>query len=170
MELGRIIPPESYEARKDIIFRNTIKYNDFEQIFALAREFKISLATFEPSEIVKIWAVPCENKNWTPEEQAKLDREINQTDLFLEDTFKRSNLRKVPFVFKFKLKDAKGKTSEMMIEDWEIGACYWNMLARAKTEEEAAEKVVERYNQLCKKSDCIFFLGTTNKFHKIWCS
>ena len=165
MKLGKIIPPTSSEARKDIIFRNTRKFRDFDTVFSLAKDFKISLATFEPSEIVKFYAVPCEERDWTEKEQAKLDKEIKQKDFFIEDSFKRSNLQKVPYEFRFTLKDSKGKLSDMMIEDWEVGACYWNMLERSHTEKEAVEKVIACYNKICTEQDCIFFMGTTNQFH-----
>lgn len=167
LELEHEIPYTSPEARKDIIFRNTIKYNDFKKIIDLAHEFKISLATFEPSEIVDFYARPCKERNWTEREQAKLNRAIEQKDFFIEDRFKASNLRKVPYEFRFKLKDSKGRESDMMIEDWEVGACYWNMLERSKTEEDAVGKVIEKYKKICSSSDCIFFLGTTNKFHNM---
>ena len=41
MKLGKIIPPTSPEARKDIIFRNTRKFRDFDTVFSLAKDFKI---------------------------------------------------------------------------------------------------------------------------------
>lgn len=166
MELGNIVPSSS-DVRKDIIFKNTRTYNDFEEIFKLAREFKISLATFNATQVLDFYAEPVKERDWTPEEQAKLRREFCQEDLFSDSHLRASNLRKLPYKFKFKLKDIKGKTSNMMIEDWEVGALYWNVYSSTKSEEQAVKAVIDRYTSIYKEQDCTFFLGTVNKNQNI---
>ena len=54
-----------------------------------------------------------------------------------------------------------------MIEDWEIGALYWNCLKREKNEEKAVQKVRQKYFDEFKKKDLCLFLGTTKQFHNI---
>ncbi len=162
LELGDIIPSSS-EARKDIIFNNTKTYDDLAEIITLAKEFKISLATFRPSKVLKFYAEPQKNRDWTKEERDKLEKEFTQVDFLSGDNLKKSNLRKVPYKFKFELEDSKGKTSNMMIEDWEVGALYWNIFDKTKSEEETVQKVIDKYTSIYQNEDCTFFLGTVNK-------
>ena len=53
-----------------------------------------------------------------------------------------------------------------MIEDWEIGALYWNCLADAEGDEIAAnDKVREKYETEFFKKDIYFFVGTSLANH-----
>jgi len=54
-----------------------------------------------------------------------------------------------------------------MIEDWEIGALYWNCLRAAEGNETIAlEKVREKYEEdFLKDKDIYLFLGTTKEWH-----
>ena len=53
-----------------------------------------------------------------------------------------------------------------MIEDWEIGALYWNCLKAAEGNEAVAlEKVKQKYEDEFKDKDVHFFLGTTKEWH-----
>ena len=56
----------------------------------------------------------------------------------------------------------------MMIEDWEIGALYWNCLTRADGNENiAVQKVKEKYfDTFTQKNNIHLFLGTTLKYHR----
>ncbi len=53
-----------------------------------------------------------------------------------------------------------------MIEDWEIGALYWNCLRDCNNnEEEALKKVRMKYEDIfIKEKDLDFFLGTTKQW------
>ena len=54
-----------------------------------------------------------------------------------------------------------------MIEDWEIGALYFNCLRDAEGDEKIAlEKVRYKYEtEFCKEKDIYLFLGTTKEWH-----
>lgn len=54
-----------------------------------------------------------------------------------------------------------------MIEDWEIGALYWNCLKTAGgNESEALQKVRAKYEQnFVNDKDIHLFLGTTREWH-----
>lgn len=56
----------------------------------------------------------------------------------------------------------------MMIEDWEIGALYWNCLRRADGNEDVALKKVQEkfYDTFAQKNDIYLFLGTTLQYHR----
>ena len=71
------------------------------------------------------------------------------------------------FSYVFTTEDDKERT--MMVEDWELGALYWNCLKKANDNEElACQKVREKYfDYMVNKCDLHFFLGTTQKFHNV---
>jgi hypothetical protein len=54
-----------------------------------------------------------------------------------------------------------------MIEDWEIGALYWNCLKATEGNEAAAlEKVRQKYElEFLLEKDIYLFLGTTKEWH-----
>jgi hypothetical protein len=56
----------------------------------------------------------------------------------------------------------------MMIEDWEIGALYWNCLRNAEgVASVALQKVKQKYfDDLALKKDLYLFLGTTAEGHR----
>ncbi len=76
-------------------------------------------------------------------------------------------IRKLPFKFYYRFQDDSGKSSRLMIEDWEIGALYWNCLKAASgNKAEALKKVRQRYEEeFIAKKDIYFFLGTTRQWH-----
>jgi len=56
-----------------------------------------------------------------------------------------------------------------MIEDWEIGALYWNSLKRNEGDERKACLDVRKkyFDDFAKTKDLHLFLGTTREFHLI---
>jgi hypothetical protein len=53
-----------------------------------------------------------------------------------------------------------------MIEDWEVGAAFWNWKKHYGSEEMALQKIKEKFfEDYAKKKDLYFFLGTTRQFH-----
>ena len=125
-----------------------------------------SLATFKPTAVLDlIWEE--EEREW----KQKWQEEWKQTNLFSfrddDGTKVREMIKKVPYKFSYKIIDADGIESTMMIEDWEIGALYWNCLARAEGNESIAlQKVKEKYlDDLAGTKDLHLFLGTTQRYH-----
>ncbi|MEP7127674.1 MAG: hypothetical protein ABI729_02350 [Chitinophagales bacterium] len=74
---------------------------------------------------------------------------------------------KLPFKFYYTFLDDEGVSSTLMIEDWEIGALYWNCLRGAGDNEDIAlQKVREQYEEkFLKEKDIYLFLGTTKEWH-----
>ena len=73
---------------------------------------------------------------------------------------------KLPYKFSYRFEDCKGRQSTMMIEDWEIGALYWNCLARGEGDEAKAVKMVrQKYMADFSKLDVHLVLGTTKRYH-----
>ena len=87
----------------------------------------VSLATFKPTEILGFEIAEEENKEWKDEW-----KEIRkQGDLFEQDKSPEILIPKLPYKFYYRFRDDNGTVSRMMIEDWEIGALYWNCLRKA---------------------------------------
>lgn len=74
----------------------------------------------------------------------------------------------MPYKFYYRFTDDSGAESKLMIEDWEIGALYWNCLKSARGNEAVAlKKVREKYKaNFIKNNDLYFFLGTTKEWHR----
>jgi len=55
-----------------------------------------------------------------------------------------------------------------MVEDWEIGALYWNCMKLANYDETSAVDLVKKKMfELWEKRDLYFFIGTTLQFHAL---
>jgi len=125
-----------------------------------------SLATFKPSEITDFKVEEVE-RNW----KEKWERQWSQRDLFFSDQKEdkaREKINKLPYKFKYTFEDDEGYEATMMIEDWEIGALYWNCLHRAEGDEEEALKNVRKmyHDTFTSEKDVYLFLGTTREWHQ----
>ncbi len=123
----------------------------------------VSLATFKPMNITGFDIE--EEREWS----SSLQKNIQQQDLFDERGGKGNldSVNKLPYKFFYKIEDETGKSSRLMIEDWEIGALYWNCLSSAEGNENVAiQKVKEKYfDTFTQKNDVHLFLGTTLQYH-----
>ena len=121
-----------------------------------------SLATFKPTRILG-FKVEEDEPEWKDQWLALR----KQGDLFVDKNSKDlSPVRKLPYKFKYRIIDNEGRKSTMMIEDWEIGALYWNCLAHAEgNEADAIAKVRQRYFDEFITKDIHLFLGTTKQYH-----
>jgi len=162
IEMGAEIDTEkgTWATRKALVLKNV--YTNLDTLIADAkdREKLISLAVFKPTKIKKFFFTPAE-RDWDPKKLAQ----FNQVDLFQEGPF--NVVSKLPYKFKYVFEDDSGKTSTMMIEDWEVGALYWNCLKRHNGDEElACQKVVKQYwDNFALTKDLYFYLGTTQRHH-----
>jgi len=162
--IGRIETSNEWSERKQYCLKNV--YTSITQLIADSKDPKnISLATFKPHELLD-FIIEEDDEEWKKEwlEQLK------QLDLFTNnqtESLKRNPINKVPYKFKYHIKDENGKESKMMIEDWEIGALYWNCLRNADGNRSVAlSKVREKYFDEFLKKDIYLFLGTTFEGHR----
>jgi hypothetical protein len=94
--------------------------------------------------------------------------DIRQRSLFEAEGFVKdfNIIPKLPYRFSYKFEDINGKSSKMMIEDWETGQLFWNCLSHYRSEQIALEKVKQKYlDEFVAKKDLYFFLGTTKQYH-----
>ncbi len=163
-----IVVGESYDTKSNWLRRKELcldnVYASLSKLIELSKDpTNKSLASFKPTKIHKLEIVP-DDREWKDEWTALRQ----QGDLFTDVKSPESLIPKLPYKFKYRFEDDSGKSSLMMIEDWEIGALYWNCLKRANGNEEVAlEKVREKYEKVfLAKNDITFFLGTTKEFHR----
>lgn len=133
------------------------------------KKIRTSLATFKPKEIVDFKIEQVKNKNWDEEKLAELEAKSKQQNLFETSESPFIVVNKLPYKFSYKFVDEDNKESTLMIEDWEIGALYWNCLKRHEgNEQKACEDVKKKYfDDFAKTKDLYLFLGTTQVHHYV---
>ncbi len=163
---GHIGTTDNWAKRKEIVLSKV--YYNLSQLIGEAKNKKIctSLAVFKPTIIKKFLAQEVE-RTWDKEKIKKLLAQRDQGNLFEhpENPFKVVN--KLPYKFKYLFEDETGQESNMMIEDWEIGALYWNMLKKHEGNEHKAVADVKKkyFDDFVKTKDLYFFLGTSHSYH-----
>ncbi len=153
------------ERKSLILGKNTI-YTSLADIIKLAHSDTLSLVIFKPASIDD-FVVEKAEADWPA---AKLDgvlSSLKQASLFKEeqDLSEFKIMPKLPYKFSYRFKDAQGKSSTLMIEDWEIGQLYLNCVKKYG-EQNAVAKVREKYfDDFAKTKDLYLFLGTTYEWH-----
>jgi len=167
--LGEVLDTkDSWRKRRDIVFAKNRVYRNLSELIDLAKQNTLSLALFKPTRIVG-FTVESVEREWDEEKLKTLDKKSKQLSLIqTPEEIKRELqiVKKLPYKFSYQFEDIDGKTSTLMIEDWEIGALYWNCLTNAGNNEELAiEKVRQKYWDEFLARDVHFFLGTTLANH-----
>lgn len=175
--------PESYSPKyydfRDIVFHDRLDtssnwrhrkeaclkrvYTSLDELIDASKSpTNVSLAVFKPTKITGFEVEP-DDREWK-NEWKELRK---QTDLFDTDRSPEILIPKLPYKFYYRFEDINGKSSRMMIEDWEIGALFWNCLrATDGDEEKALEKVRQMYeDNFLQKNDIYLFVGTTREWH-----
>jgi len=158
---NRIDTKDNWALRKELCLKNV-----FTNLEVLIESSKAptnkSLVTFKPSSIERLEIVGDD-----PEWKNEWKELRKQGDLFSQDKAPEILIPKLPFKFYYRFTDDSGKSSRLMIEDWEIGALYWKCLRAAEgNKAEALNKVRQRYeDEFMTQKDIHFFLGTTRQWH-----
>lgn len=161
--LERIGTKNKWAERKRIILKEV--FESMDEIINLSKTQIRSLATLKPAEIIKF--------TWEEEEERQWDKRytsrLKQMKLF-ETPQERKIVKKLPYKFYYHLL-SKGDSSprKMMIQDWEIGALYWNCLANSEGDEFSALELVRKkyFDDFAMTKDVYLFLGTIYKFQKL---
>jgi len=167
LRVGHIDPSSNWGVRRDIMLKRAAVYTQLEKLITEAKTNGLSLAVFKPSKILSFkWRK--EEREWSKKKLAEMRNLANQGDLFAEEAWRKTFevIPKLPYSFSYCFQDADGRTSNMQIFDWEIGALFWNCVRQYQDEDLALEKVREKYEDAFLKTDLHFFLGTTQLFHK----
>jgi hypothetical protein len=157
----RIGTEGNWHRRKEYCLRKV--YTNLSQLIEDSKApSNVSLATFKPAAITGFEIEP-DSREWK-DEWKDLRK---QTDLFATNISPETLIPKLPYKFYYRFTDDEGKQSRLMIEDWEIGALYWNCLRDADNDEKVAlAKVREKFeHSFLKNNDIYLFLGTTRQWH-----
>jgi len=166
--VGHIETHNNWQERKSIVLKKV--YTNLTQLISEAKDKKIatSLATFKPAEILDFVIEPVE-REWDQGKLAILKAKAQQLHLFQNAENPFDVVNKLPFKFSYRFKDDAGTISKLMIEDWEIGALYWKMLAKYDghdRETKACEDVRKKYwDDFALTKDMHLFLGTVYESH-----
>jgi hypothetical protein len=184
--IGRDVRKESYRPNLDTIrligepiptkggdWSNRARYAlakksaSMEHLRAQQEADRTSLGIFRPKEVRDLIFAP-DDPDW----KAGFKAALAQARLFENRTVSLEPPRKVPFKFQyaFVCDDSSCKGHRMMIEDWELGALYWNCIDRGATQGEACEKVRHKFlDQICgAERDAHFYVGTILAYPKTW--
>ena len=146
-------------------------HDNLSALIKSAHSNQLSLALFRPQTISDFVVEPI-NRYWDAKKLAILDVEKTKLNLFkdvrtVEQDF--SVVRKLPYKFSYQFEDINGKASKLMIEDWEIGALFWNCVNRCNgNEQQAVAMVRQKYWDEFVNSDNLdthLVLGTTLEHH-----
>lgn len=147
-------------------------WNNMTELIAEAKDPQIgtSLAIVKPKEIIDFVWEPCD-REWNKLKMDKVIANKAQGSLFdeAETRLVFNVVKKLPYDFSYIFTTEDGKKRTIMIEDWELGALYWNCLKGANGNEEiACQKVKEKYfDYMWHQRDLHFFMGTTKQFHNV---
>ncbi|MBP6977541.1 MAG: hypothetical protein KBB71_04420 [Lentimicrobiaceae bacterium] len=161
--IGETIGTEgNWSLRKELCLTNV--YTNKSKLLEDSKAPKnISLATFKPAEIFGL-DIEEDKREW---KDVWLELR-KQSDLFATIKPIEKLIPKLPYKFYYRFTDDSGDVSRLMIEDWEIGALYWNCLRNAGGDDTLAlDKVREQYEaNFIHYKDIFLFLGTTKEWHR----
>ncbi len=128
-----------------------------------------SLATLKPIEIVDFVIEEEPERDWK-QTWLNQSKQASMFDLDSNGILKQQRLiKKLPYKFKYKFLSAgEGKPRELTIQDWEIGALFWNCLKRTEGDEETAKQQVRRkyFEEFMNDKEIYLFLGTNFVHHR----
>jgi hypothetical protein len=121
-----------------------------------------SLATLRPKEIVGF------DIEMVEPGRAKRSRSALLGQIGLSGKVVGKAIRELPYTYHYRFTtEDDPRTRRLMIEDWEIGALYWNCLRSAEGDEDVANRAVRKryFDEFAFKKDILLFLGTTLQWH-----
>lgn len=171
--IGEPLPTkDNWLARRENFLKKVEVYDDLADLIGRAHRNELSIAAFKPKRYLKFIHESVE-REWDVEKLAQLEHQRRQLHLFDdEETVARQFkvVKKLPYKFSYQFEDIQGKKSKLMIEDWEIGALYWNCLKSSEGDEDLAiVKVREKYWDKFVQSgehDVTLVFGTTLEHHR----
>ena len=165
--VGHLDTSDKWRERKRILLNTAPVYDRLDEVVAAAKANEMSLCVFKPTR-VKDFVWESEDPDWDEGHLRKMRANQGQLSL-LEDNEWRKTFKvipKLPYSFSYRFEDSTGRSSKLLILDWEIGALYWNCLASSEGDEaKALEKVRQKYLDQFVTTDLHFFLGTTQRWH-----
>ena len=154
-----------WAGRKSYVLKET--FTSMNELIQLAKSPRQkSLATLKPTRIVD-FIVEEDEREWKQEWLDQL-KQLNMFDIPTKGG-QRKVVKKLPYKFSYRFfSEGDNEPRTLMIEDWEIGALFWNCLHRADGDEQiAVQQVKQKYLDEFIEKDLYLFLGTTLQYHNI---
>jgi len=166
--IGKPIPTRNGDWSERAKYVLKKKAQSMEELQARQEADQTSLGIFRPKKVNDLIIAP-DDREWKPAFQAAM----RQARIWDERTVSKEPPRKVPFKFRYRFEcdDPRCRRNhEMMIEDWEVGALFWNLRDKGATEAEAAQGVRSKFlDGLCAPDkDTHFYVGTVLSHPKSW--
>lgn len=164
--LNEVSTDKKWAERKRLILNRSTIYSNLTEIIRHAHTDILSLVIFKPTSIENFLVEPA-LQDWPEDKMKKILDSLKQANLFDDgqDITEFKFMPKLPWKFSYKFKDDEGRSSTLMVEDWEVGQLYWSCV-RKYSEQEAVKKVREKYfDDFAKTKDLHLFLGTTYEWH-----
>jgi hypothetical protein len=162
--LQQIGTDNDWAARKSYVLKEV--FTSLNKLIELAKDpnQRKSLATLKPSRIAD-FVIEEDEREWKKEWKDQL-KQFNMFELPTQRGHKKL-VKKLPYKFSYRFfSEGDKEPRKMMIEDWEIGALFWNCLSHTGGNEQAAlELVSQKYLEEFAEKDLYLFVGTTLKFH-----
>lgn len=157
----------NWERRKEIVLKEV--FTNFKELIKIAYSDQAkSLATVKPLEIID-FEIEEDKRDWKQQWQS-LYEQYNLFDMNKDgENFLKDKLNKVPYKYYYKfITEGDEKPRRLMIEDWEIGALYWNSLRSTEGDEMAANELVKKryFLEFLEEKDLYLFVGTTLQYHR----
>lgn len=169
IQVGEVLGAQDAWAGRKAFVLNEV-FTSMEKLIALAKDEECkSLATLKPTEIVD-FVIEDVDRDW----KEKFIAQSQQGDIF-ETNDKgemqtRQLVQKLPYKYSYRfLSENDNQPRKLMIEDWEIGALFWNCLNQTDGDEKAANALVRQryFDEFVEKKDLYLFLGTTREHHYV---
>jgi len=168
--VGKLSTANKWAARRQYVLKEV--HTSMKELISQAKqkgpETK-SLATLKPLRIVDL-VIEEKEREW----KDKWLAQTKQGNIFELDAKgqgrQRTPVRALPYKYSYRfLTEGDTKPRKLKIDDWEIGALFWNCLTRADGNEAAANEMVrQKYlDEFGQTKDIYFFLGTTRKNHYV---
>ena len=176
--LGKSSKGIDWNLRLQWVLKNKTVFTNMSELLALTTQNKISLAVLKPTHVNRVVCCDLRKKDdgksmekyddKLSKLKAKYQANLLQMNIFenkrdMTDSFLFAE--KIPYKFSYEFVTEDGIKRTLMIEDWEIGALYRNCIRKDKSEENAVQKVIQKYEDMAKK-DIYLFLGTSYEWHK----
>jgi len=116
-----------WSERAHYVLKN--KADSMEHLNTCRKKDRTSLGIFKPDKVEEL-VISEDNPEWKP----AFLQELRQARLWETRQASKEPPRKVPFKFHFHFKcdDKRCNGHNMMIEDWEVGALFWNIVDRGE--------------------------------------
>ena len=158
-----------WATRKSVVLKEV--FTSMNELIALAKgKERKSLATLKPLELLD-FVIEDDDRQWKEKWLAQAKQGNFLEILEAKCPSKEPHpVRKLPYKYSYQfLSEGDVKPRKLKIEDWELGALFWNCLKKADGDEnEANLRVRQKYLvEFWEKKDLYFFLGTSKRYHNI---